>query len=310
MRIVFMGTAEFGVPTLKALHERHDVAAVVTSPDSRKGRGRNMQPSPVRSAAEKLGLDILMPVDLSDPEFIDKLKSYKADLYYVVAFRILPKEVFTIPPRGTVNLHASLLPDYRGAAPINWAVINGDKETGLTTFYIEKTVDTGDIILNEKVSIGPDETAGELAERMKIIGVDLSLKTVEMIENNLSQRKKQPHVLTRPAPKLYKDDGLIDWSRDARSIHNQVRGMNPVPGAFTKLARGNLKIQRTRIMDETAKGSPGLIESSSPKDGFVVSCGKGSLKILEIQPPGKKVMDGASFVRGYRVAEGIYITEL
>ena len=310
MRVIFMGTAGFGVPSLRALHEKHNVACVVTGCDTRKGRGRKLQPTPVRIASENLGLDILTPADLNDPEFIEKLEAYRADLFYVVAFRILPKEVFTIPSRGTVNLHASLLPDYRGAAPINRAVINGDEETGLTTFYIEETVDTGDIILNEKISIGSDETAGELAERMMEIGALLSLKTLEMIENNTAHRKQQPGGSARPAPKLYKEDGLIDWSNDARMIHNQVRGMNPSPGAYTRCAKGPLRIHRTKIVDESSSGTPGLIAGSSPKDGFFVSCGTGSLKILEIQPPGKKVMDGASFVRGYRIEEGMYIDEV
>ena len=310
MRIIFMGTAEFGVPTLRALHEKHDVACVVTGCDTRKGRGRKLQPTAVRSAAENLGLDVLTPVDLNDPEFIEKLVVYRADLFYVVAFRILPKKVFTIPPLGTVNLHASLLPDYRGAAPINRAVINGDEETGLTTFYIEETVDTGDIIMSERVSIGPDETAGELAERMKETGAVLSLKTLEMIEKNPAHRMRQPGISSRPAPKLYKEDGLIDWSKDARTIHNQVRGMNPSPGAYIQCAKGPFRIHRTGIVDESSPGTPGLITRSSPKESFVVSCGKGSVKILEIQPPGKKAMDGASFVRGYRIEEGMNIREL
>lgn len=305
-----MGTAEFGVPSLRLLYEKHDVVAVVTSIDSRRGRGRKMQPSHIKIAAEELGLDVLDPVDLKDPEFIKKLEEYKADLFFIVAFRILPREVFTIPPRGTVNLHASLLPDYRGAAPINRAVINGDEVTGLTTFYIEEKIDTGDMILTETVSIGPDETAGELTERMKKTGAALSLKTVEMIEKNIAPGKKQPPVGKRPAPKLYKKDGLINWSKDARTIHNQVRGMNPAPGAYTQSSTGPLKIHRTKIVEENAPGTPGIIMMSSPKEGFVVSCGRGSLMILKIQPPGKKAMDGASFVRGYRIEEGSNITEL
>lgn len=305
-----MGAAEFGVPTLRELHAKHDVVAVVTCGDSQKGRGMKMQPSAVKVAAAELGIDVLAPVDLSDPEFITQLKEYKADLFFVVAFRLLPRDVFTIPPEGTVNLHASILPDYRGAAPINRAVINGDEMTGLTSFFINEKIDTGDLILTENVSIGPDETAGELAERMKDIGAEISLKTVEMIEKNLIRRIKQPPGGKRPSPKLYKKDGLIDWSRDAGSIHNQVRGMNPTPGAYTQCLKGSLKIHRTKIVEENAPGTPGLIKASSPKNGFVISCGRGSLRILEIQPPGKKRMDGASFVRGYRIKEGMYITDI
>jgi methionyl-tRNA formyltransferase len=304
-----MGAADFGLATLKALHENHDIPAVVTCCDSKKGRGRKVQPSPVKIAALEDGLDVLEPVTLDDPEFIKKLAEYRADLFYVVAFRLLPGAVFSLPPRGTVNLHASLLPDYRGAAPINWAVINGDAVTGLTTFFINDAIDTGDIILSGKVAIGPDETAGELAERMKGIGAGLSLKTVELIEKNAVERIQQPASGKRPAPKLFKTDGLIDWTKDARSIHNQVRGMNPVPGAYIQSDKGPLKIHRTQLLEETSGTPPGLITLSSPKEGFVVSCGRGSLRIMEIQPPGKNCMDSASFVRGYKVTEGMRITE-
>jgi len=305
-----MGNAEFGVPTLRELYEKRDIVTVVTSPDSQKGRGRKMESSPIKTIAKELGLDVLEPADLKDPEFIKKLKEYKADLFFVVAFRVLPREVFAIPPMGTVNLHASLLPDYRGAAPINRAVINGDEITGLTTFYIEEKIDTGDMILTETVSIGTEETAGELAERMKKTGASLSLKTVEMIEKGTAPVEKQPLTGNRPAPKLYKKDGLIDWSKNAQTIHNQVRGMNPAPGAYIQSSRGPLKIHRTKIVEEYASEIPGIVMMSSPKEGFVVSCGRGSLSILEVQPPGKKVMDGASFVRGYRIKVGSNISEL
>ena len=221
MRIVFMGTTEFGVPSLRALHDAYDIAAVVTPADSKKGRGRKSGPSPVKTAALEMGIDVLEPAKLSDGEFLAQLKGLDTDLYYVVAFRILPKEVFTIPPRGTVNLHASLLPDYRGAAPINHAVINGDEFTGLTTFFIDESIDTGDIILKETLPIGPDETAGELSARMSELGRALTLKTVEMIDRGTAVIEMQPMTEQRPAPKLFKSDGLIDWSKDVRSIHNQ-----------------------------------------------------------------------------------------
>lgn len=305
-----MGTSEFGIPTLQALHEHHDVAGVVTRCDSLKGRGRKLRPSPVKVAAQELGLDVLEAENLTDPVFIERLKDYNADLFFVAAFKILPVEVFSIPRDGTVNLHASLLPDYRGAAPINRAVINGDTETGLTTFYIEETVDTGDIILYETVAIDTDETAGELAARMKVLGADLSLRTVELIEKGTSSGQKQPAKGKRPAPRLFKQDGIIDWTKDARSIHNQVRGMNPSPGTFTECTKGPLKIHRTRIVDEHTTGDPGRIIEASPHDGIMVSCGTGSLRILELQPPGKKVMDGPSFVRGYRIETGMHINTL
>ncbi|MFC1651067.1 methionyl-tRNA formyltransferase [Candidatus Latescibacterota bacterium] len=311
MRIVFMGTTEFGVPSLRALHEKYNIAGVVTRADSKKGRGRKSGPSPVKTAALEMGLDVLEPEKLSDGDFLAKLKQLEADLFFVIAFRILPKEVFAIPPKGTVNLHASLLPDYRGAAPINHAVINGDEITGLTTFLINESIDTGDIIRKEQVSIGPNETSGELAGRLSETGRELTLKTVEMIDNGTAIIEKQPMTALRPAPKLFKSDGLIDWSKDARSIHNQVRGMNPAPGAYTECTKGPLKIHRTVIVEETSHGTPGMVTETSQKDGFAVSCGTGSLKILEIQPPGKKAMDCGSYIRGCRLMEtGMNVCEL
>ena len=303
-RIIFMGTTEFGIPTLRAFSEHHDVPAVVTRPDTTKGRGRKLLPSPIKVAAQELGIEVIEAGNMKDPAFIDRLKALEADIFYVAAFRILPKEVFTLPPDGTINLHGSLLPDYRGAAPINHAVINGDTTTGLTTFYIEESIDTGDIILNKPLTIGPDETAGELASRLMVAGEELSLKTVSMIERGGAFGLKQPTAGCRPAPKLHKVDGRIDWTRDARSIHNQVRGMNPAPGAFTGWKNGPLKIHRTELIEESTGVEPGRILVASPREGITVSCGKGQLRILELQPPCKKAMDGPCFVRGYRVESG------
>ena len=306
MRIVFMGNAEFGVPVLRMLHGNHEIAAVVTNPDACKGRGRKPEFTPVKAAAMELRLPVIEAVSLSDGDFLRSLEDIEADLFFVVAFRILPKEVFTIPRIGTVNLHTSLLPDYRGAAPINWAVINGDTVTGLTTFYIDDKVDTGDIILKREIAVGAEETAGELADRMKIVGADLSLETVNAIEKGTAPRIKQPLTGGRPAPKLFREDGRISWERDADDIHNRVRGMNPVPGAFTDWKKGRLKIHRTQVVESGSSGTPGLVVESCPQDGFVVSCGKGTLRILEVQPPGKKTMDGASFVCGYRIERGMF----
>jgi methionyl-tRNA formyltransferase len=310
MRIVFMGTTEFGVPSLRALHGVYDIAAVVTRADSKKGRGRKPGPSPVKTAALEMGLGVLEPAKLSDGDFLARLKELDADLYYVVAFRILPKEVFSLPPKGTVNLHGSLLPEYRGAAPINHAVINGDELTGLTTFFIDESIDTGDIILKETLPIGPDETAGELSVRMSELGKIITLKTVDMIDRGTAVIEKQSMTEQRPAPKLFKSDGFIDWSKDARTIHNQVRGMNPAPGAYTECTGGPLKIHRTLVVEESSHGTPGTI-SESEKDGFVVSCGTGSLKIVELQPSGKKRMDCGSYARGCRLLEhGMNVCEL
>jgi methionyl-tRNA formyltransferase len=308
MRIVFMGTSDFAVPSLRALVRTHEVLTVVTRCDACSGRGLLPFPTPVKSAAQELGIPVLDPVKLTEPDFIARLSEIGADLFFVAAFRILPREVFSIPPLGAVNLHGSLLPDYRGAAPINWAVINGESETGLTTFFIHEKVDTGDIILTEHITIGPDETAGELGARMREIGAELSVRTVNLIAGGMAPRIPQSMKGGKPAPKLFSRDGLIDWLRDARSIHNRVRGMNPDPGAFTVWRGGNLKIHRTSLLDEHTPGTPGLVVSASPREGLTVSCGRGKLQLLEVQPSGKKVMDGASFVRGYRIEEGSMIT--
>lgn len=298
-----MGTSEFGVPALRALHARHEVAAAVTRPDAACGRGLRLRCPPVGNACADLGIPVLAPERLSDPVFLDRLREFGADVFFVVAFRILPPAVFTMPPKGTVNLHGSLLPDYRGAAPIQHAVLNGDAETGITTFYIAETVDTGDIIFSERAAIGPDETAGELYSRMSLLGGVLALRTVDAIADGTAPRVPQPLTGGRPAPKLHKRDGLIDWTGGARSIHNQVRGMNPAPGAFTPWCRGPLKIHRTLVTDETAPGTPGLVTDAG-NDGFTIQCGRGRLRVVEVQPPGKCPMDGGSFVRGYRIGAG------
>lgn len=300
-----MGTPEFAVPSLRALHAMHDVAAVVTKPDARAGRGLHLTSSPVKTAALELGLPVLEPEHPGDPAFVRELKQLGADLFFVVAFRILPPAVFMIPPKGTVNLHGSLLPDYRGAAPIQRAVMNGDESTGLTTFFIQESVDTGDIILAEKVPIGPDETAGELAARMSVLGAALAVRTAGLIESGSAPRIPQPMTGGRPAPKIRKEEGRIDWTRDARSIHNLVRGMNPEPGAFTHWSRGLLGILRTRPVEGSGHGKPGTVAEASPSAGFSIRCGSGALEVLEVRPAGKRPMDGAAFVRGYRIAPGM-----
>lgn len=304
MRIAFMGTAEFGIPTLRTLAVHHEIAGVVTRPDAAKGRGRLLQPPPVKTAAQELDIPVLQPERLNGPAFIDALQDWRAELFVVVAFRILPPAVFNIPPRGTVNLHASLLPDYRGAAPINRAIINGDTETGVTTFFIDEAVDTGDIILSSACGIGPDETAGELYDRLKAFGAGVVLDTVNLIETGNAPRKHQDLTTGRPAPKLFRDDGRIDWTKSAREVHNLVRGVNPAPGAFTDWDRGPFKIHRTAVTDETMHGDPGRIVSASPSDGVEIACGRGRVKLLEVQPPCKRAMDGAAFVRGYNPVPG------
>jgi len=310
MQIVFFGTADFGIPTLEALDGGHEVVAVVTGPDKPRGRGRASAPTPVRRTAETLGIPVLTPERLNDGAFLAELAQIAADLYFVVAFRILPPSVFTMPTYGTVNLHASLLPDYRGAAPINWAVINGDTATGLTTFYIEETVDTGDIILSERMTIGEDETAGDLFGRMTVVGAELALRTVNMIADGTAYRTPQSMTGGRRAPKLFRDDALIDWTPDARTVHNRIRGLSPIPGAYVKTAAGPLKILRTSIEKADGTGTPGVVATSDPNRGFSVFCGSGTVRVREVQPPGKRPMSAGEYMRGYTVTPGMPVTAL
>jgi methionyl-tRNA formyltransferase len=310
MQIVVFGTADFGVTTLEALDGSHEVVAVVTGQDKPCGRGRTSAPTPIRCVAEALGIPVLTPERLDDPDFLAELTEIAADLFFVVAFRILPPSVFTLPTYGTVNLHSSLLPDYRGAAPINWAVINGDTASGLTTFYIEETVDTGDIILSERMTIGEDETAGDLFDRMTVVGAELALRTVNMIEDGTVHRTPQPTGGGRPAPKLFRSDALIDWTPDARTVHNRIRGLSPIPGAYVKAASGPFKILRTSLEDADGTGTPGVIASSDPNEGFSVFCGSGTVRVLEVQPPGKRPMSAAAYVCGRTVTPGMPVTAL
>lgn len=304
MRIVFFGNGEFGVPTLRALADYHDVAAVMTNPDRLSGRGRKANPTPVKSVALECGIPVIEAEKLRDPDLHNRLRDLGADLFFVVAYRILPPAIFTMPPLGTVNLHTSLLPDYRGAAPINWAIINGDTETGMTTFFIDENVDTGAMIMTEHIAIDPDETAGELSARMSEAGAGLSLRTVDTIARGEAVSVPQPDSPARPAPKLAKEDGLIDWSGSAQRIHNLVRGLDPWPGAYTTDVRGVLKVRRSAIAAGEAGSEPGTVIHADRANGLVVSCGDGALRLVEVQPEGKKAMDGASYINGYRIGVG------
>jgi len=306
MRLIFLGTPEFAIPTLRALLDSpHEVLAVVTAPDKPKGRGLKVKPPPVKVFAQERGLPVLQPVDLRDSEFLKELKAFRPDLGVVVAFRILPPEVFTIPSRGMINLHASLLPKYRGAAPIQWAIIKGEKETGVTTFFISERVDTGDIILQRKVAIGKEETAGELHDRLAEIGAELVLESLELIEKNQAVARKQEGEVTL-APKIQKEDCLIDWAKDAQTVVNHIRGLSPSPGAFTYLEGKILKIFRAKAMSRSrARGDPGQVVESHPKRGFIVKAGWGLVQILELQLEGKRSMSWEEFLRGHPVPKGL-----
>ena len=306
MRIVFMGTPEFAVPTLNALSEsQHEIVSVVTAPDKKTGRGLKMTSSPVKLRALKLDIPVLQPELLDDNAFVDDLSSCMPDCIVVVAFRILPLKVFKIPPRGTINLHASLLPLYRGAAPINWAIIRGEKETGITTFLIDKNVDTGQILLQKTYPIGPEETAGELAQKLSVGGAELIISTLHGIEQGNLTPIGQEQGNFPKAPKLGKETSILDWSKSSHDVHNLVRGLSPVPGAISMLKNKRIKILRTRLCDTGTfeKASPGRILRANAREGFIVSCGSGTVEIMELMREGKNAMSAVSFLVGSRGLE-------
>ncbi len=300
MKIVFMGTPEFAVPSLRALvRSGCEIAAVVTNPDEPKGRGLKVCPPAIKSAAEELGLPVIQVASLKEPGFADSLRILSPDLMVVVAFRILPKEIFTIPRLGTFNLHASLLPLYRGAAPINWAIINGERETGITTFFLDEKVDTGRIILQKKTDIGENETAGELAGRLSAIGSDAVLETLKMIERGTVKVMEQDGTLATKAPKITKEDCLIDWSKPAQTVHNFIRGFSPEPAAFSFMNGRLLKVFRAKRTGEPNPDQPGSVTVANGR--LFAGCGDERLEILELQLEGKKKLDAREFIRGARI---------
>lgn len=303
MRIVFMGTPAFAVPSLKILLvNKYQIAGVVTVPDKPAGRGQHIISSPVKQFALEHHLEILQPDKLKDENFQQQLQSLKPDLFIVVAFRILPPEIFRLPSKGSFNLHASLLPKYRGAAPINWAIMNGETETGVTTFFLEEKVDSGNIILQARVPITPDETAGELYEKLADIGAEIVLHSVRLIETGKTSLKSQDNALATPAPKIFKENCRIDWNRKSIEIHNFIRGVSPKPCAFTLYRETLMNIVRVIVAESAMKGSPGEIMEAGPR--FVVATGDGAVEILEVQQEGKKKMSAADFLRGSRLKTG------
>lgn len=309
MRILFMGTPEFAVASLAALLEAgQEIVGVVTAPDKPAGRGRLLQAPAVKKYAEEQDLNILQPEKLKSAGFLARLKKLDPDLIVVVAFRMLPEEVWSFPPQGTINLHASLLPHYRGAAPINRVIMNGETETGITTFYIEKEIDTGKIILQEKMEIGPDETAGELHDRIKTHGASLLVKTVQNIESGKAEGISQSDLIKpgdciMDAPKIQKEDCRIIWDRRVQRIYNQVRGLSPYPAAWTTLVSPDgdekiLKIYRAETKDRDSMFPAGTLMSDG-KNRMEVVCKKGILNLKEVQLEGKKRMEISEFCRGF-----------
>lgn len=308
LRIVFLGTPDFAVESLRRLcDENFNIVGVVTMPDKPAGRGHKMLQSPVKKFALERNLRLLQPVNLKDEEFVNELRSLNADLFIVIAFRMLPQIVWQMPPLGTFNLHASLLPRYRGAAPINWAIINGDNETGVTTFFLKHEIDTGDIIQQERIDILPEDNLGTVHDKLMMLGADLTLDTVRHIIADNLKPVPQDSLLNgeqpTPAPKIFKETCRIDWSRSAREIHNLIRGLSPYPAAWTTLVDGDssttLKIFISQVLP-----ADGLTAGSVTTEGnrLCVSTGEGCLEILSLQPQGKKPMGAADFLRGARLS--------
>jgi len=306
MKYVFMGTPDFAVRSLLRLRESsHELLGVVTVPDKPAGRGQRVRYAPVKQAALDFDVPILQPDDLHDPAFVERLQAFDADVFAVVAFRILPEEVFTIPPAGTINLHASLLPKYRGAAPINWAIINGETETGVTTIVIKKEVDAGDMILQEKIAIGPDETAGELHDRLANLGAETLCRTMELLQRGAAQPQKQQGGATR-APKITRETCRIDWSKSNVAIRNLVRGLAPRPGAFSFLGGKLMKIYRAELADLTSGDATAgeIVELDAKTGRLIVATGGGGLQLAELQPEGKRRMTAQEFLRGAQLKTG------
>lgn len=301
MKIVFMGTPDFAVPSLeKLIREGFEVLAVVTNPDRPKNRGMQVAFSPVKECAIKNNIQVLQPAKVrTDAEFINTYKELKPDITIVIAFgQILPKEVLEVSKLGCINVHGSLLPKYRGAAPIQWSVINGDKTTGITTMYMDEGLDTGDMILKKEVTIGEDETSGELYSRLSGIGADLLIETLKMIKDGTAPREKQSEDFTY-APMLTKETGKIDWNKSSYEINSLVKGTNPWPGAYTEINGKKFKVHTAKIV--SGKGYPGEVISATARDGFVIGTGDGAVELLEIQPENKKRMLARDYLLGNKI---------
>ena len=306
MRIAFFGTPHFAVVSLRRIyvHDRHPIVGVVTAPDKPAGRGQKLSIPPVKACALELGLSILQPLKLSDLDFLAKLRSWGAECFVVVAYRILPEPVFTMPSRGTINLHASLLPSYRGAAPIRWALFDGQKQTGVTTFLIQREVDTGDVLRSQAIAVGPEETHGELEKRLAEIGADVLVETLDLWERRAIEPKMQNVTIVTKAPKITTEDRPVDWSWPADMIFNRIRGLSPDPGAVAHFRQRQIKIlqsQRVELPAASDSAVSGMTLQADPHHGVIVATGDGALRLTKVQPAGKRPITGAEFVRGYRV---------
>lgn len=311
LRIVFLGTPDFAVESLRRIVDGgYNVVGVVTMPDKPAGRGKHLQQSAVKQFAVSRGLNVMQPERLKDDAFVEELRSLQADLFIVIAFRMLPEVVWSMPRLGTFNLHASLLPRYRGAAPINRAVMNGDAETGVTTFFLKHEIDTGDIIAQERIAIGPDEDAGSVHDRLMELGATLTIDTIEHILAGDLKPIPQDELLKgeepTPAPKIFKDTCRIDWNSPARDIHNHVRGLAPYPAAWSTLIagdtpQGSLKVFATRVLDEKSTSAPGTLTVTDGR--LIADTATERIELLSVQAPGKKRMPTADFLRGCRLEQ-------
>lgn len=311
LRIVFLGTPDFAVESLRRIvDEGYNVVGVVTAPDKVGGRGHKLLQSPVKQFALERGLRLMQPPRLKDPAFVEELRSLDAHLFVVIAFRMLPQVVWSMPPLGTFNLHGSLLPKYRGAAPINRAIMNGDSRTGVTTFFLKHEIDTGDIIDRRAIEVGPDENVGSVYDRLMMLGAELTVDTLRHIIAGDLRPMPQDSLpdagAACDAPKIFKEDCRLDWSRTARQLHNHVRGLSPYPGAWTTLTidghSSDIKIFSTRVINEDCSCTrPGRAEILG--HSLYVDCGKGRIEILELQPAGKRRMTAADWLPGIRATE-------
>jgi methionyl-tRNA formyltransferase len=308
MKIVFMGTPEIAVPCLeKMIDEKHEILGVVTQPDKPKGRGKKLTMSPIKELAVKHDIDVYQPMRARDEEFINEIRSLSPDLIIVVAFgQILPKEILEIPKFGCVNVHVSLLPKYRGAAPINWVIINGEEKTGVSTMYMDEGLDTGDIILQHEIDLNNDITAGELNDKIMYIGADLLKETVEMIAKGTAPRTVQINEESSYAPIMNKSLGKIDFSKSAKEIHNLVRGVNPWPSSYTTYEDDTMKVWKTKVTDKDSEDKPGTIVEVD-KEGIGV-CTKDKVILLEeIQMPNKKRVLVSEYIKGNTIKTGVVL---
>ncbi len=304
LRIIFLGTPDFAVESLKALLEANfTIVAVVTAPDKAAGRGMHLQQSPVKKFAVEHQIPVLQPVKLKSPEFIEELKNYQADLQVVIAFRMLPEQVWNMPRLGTINLHASLLPDYRGAAPINWAVINGETKTGVSTFLLKHEIDTGDIIKKQEVSIGLETTAGELHDELMHVGAKLIVETVRAVEQGNYSTTPQQSGSNKIAPKLFTEQCKIDWSKNGMEVYNLIRGLSPYPGAFTMVNNQVFKIYKSTFEQASHQETFGTLQTNHEKNAYIrFAVPDGWIYATDVQLQGKKRMAVGDLLRGWRLS--------